>query len=231
MVGCFINFQNVWHYILSPFRSQQVVGGFIYNPDSIWAIHGSAAVKCSGPECIQGIHTESVHHNRMQIALLKWVCVFWNAVFKFCRFFLFLKGPVFSKLFNRTDGHWLTINLCQQYQVITCTLFWNLVLKGHKFFYTEHYISGDKIFKYRTCPAGWVAYTFHSSCKLMHLSFKSLCNAEHKGVICNMTSFSNSFQSTRPDECFRKNYSSFLDSTLNYERTSGIFIPCISAPL
>ena len=26
-----------------------------------------------------------------------------------------------------------------------------------------------------------------SSCKHMHLSFKSVCNREHKGVICNMT--------------------------------------------
>ena len=39
---------------------------------------------------------------------------------------------------------------------------------------------------------------FHSSCKHMLLSFKSVCNKEHKGVICNMTSSSNSSQSTRP---------------------------------
>ena len=46
----------------------------------------------------------------------------------------------------------------------------------------------DKIFKYCTCPAVRVTYTFHSPCKLMHLSFKSVCkNKEHKGVICNMT--------------------------------------------
>ena len=32
----------------------------------------------------------------------------------------------------------------------------------------------------------------------MHLSFKSVCNKEHKGVICNMTSLSNSFQGTCP---------------------------------
>ena len=31
----------------------------------------------------------------------------------------------------------------------------------------------------------------------MHLSFKSVWNKEHKGVICNMTSSSNSFQSTQ----------------------------------
>ena len=48
----------------------------------------------------------------------------------------------------------------------------------------------------------------------MYLSFKSVCNKEHKGVICNMTSSSNSFQSTRPS-----------DFTRNYEQTSGIFVP------
>ena len=38
----------------------------------------------------------------------------------------------------------------------------------------------------------------HSSCKdnVMHLSFKSVCNKEHKGVICNMTSLSYSYQRT-----------------------------------
>ena len=72
----------------------------------------------------------------------------------------------------------------------------------------------------------------------MHLSFKSVCNKEHKRVICNMTSSSNSSQSTRPrvilpkalvlkDECSGKNYSSFLDFPRNYERTSGIFVPCL----
>ena len=29
------------------------------------------------------------------------------------------------------------------------------------------------------------------------------------------------------DECFGKNYSSFLDFTRNYEPTSGIFVLCI----
>ena len=78
-----------------------------------------------------------------------------------------------------------------------------------------------------TCPAGRVTYNFHSACKNMNLSFKSVCNKEHKGVICNMTSLSNSFQSTHPtqDECFGKKYSSFLDFTPNYLRMSGIFVP------
>ena len=47
----------------------------------------------------------------------------------------------------------------------------------------------------------------------MHLSFKSICNTEHKGVI------------RLQDECFAKNYSSCLDFTRNYERTSGILSP------
>ena len=91
-------------------------------------------------------------------------------------------------------------------------------------------LHGTKIFQYCTCPAGRVTYYFHSSCKHMRLSFKNVCNKEHKGVICNTTSLSYSSQSTHPvlilqDECFGKNYSSFLDFTCSYERTSGIFVP------
>ena len=44
-----------------------------------------------------------------------------------------------------------------------------------------------KIFQYCTCSAGRVTCNFHSSCKHMYLSFKSVCNKEHKEVICNMT--------------------------------------------
>ena len=86
------------------------------------------------------------------------------------------------------------------------------------------------MFQYCTCPAGRVTYNFHSSCKHMHLSFKRVCNKKHKGVICNTTSLTYSSQSTRPvqDKCFRKNYASFLDFICNYERTSGIFVPCKS---
>ena len=39
---------------------------------------------------------------------------------------------------------------------------------------------GTKIFKYCTYPAGRVTYNFHLSCKRMHMSFKSVCNKEHK---------------------------------------------------
>ena len=42
---------------------------------------------------------------------------------------------------------------------------------------------GTKIFQYCTCPAGRVTYNFHSSYKHMNLSFKSICNKEHKGII------------------------------------------------
>ena len=60
----------------------------------------------------------------------------------------------------------------------------------------------------------------------MHLSFKSVCNKEHKGVICNMTPSSNSSQSTRPTgRVLGKDYSSFPDFTHNYEWTSGILVP------
>ena len=74
----------------------------------------------------------------------------------------------------------------------------------------------------RTCDL--VTYNFHSSCKHMHLSFKSVCNKEHQKVICNTTS---SIYSSKQDECFGKNNWTFLDFTCNYERMSGIFVPCI----
>ena len=91
---------------------------------------------------------------------------------------------------------------------------------------TKSLAQGTKIFQYCTCPAGRVTYNFHLSCKHMHLPFKSVCNKEHKGVIWNMTSSSNSSQAlVQLEECFVKNYSSFLDFTHNYERTSGIFVP------
>ena len=61
----------------------------------------------------------------------------------------------------------------------------------------EELMQGTDIFQYCTCPAGRVTYNFHSSCKHMHLSFKSIYIKEHKGVICNMTS-SISSQSTPP---------------------------------
>ena len=66
---------------------------------------------------------------------------------------------------------------------------------------------------------------FHSSSKHMHLCFKRVYNKEHKGVICNMTSSSNSSQSTHSvGRGLGKNYSSFLDFTHNNKLTSGIFV-------
>ena len=41
-------------------------------------------------------------------------------------------------------------------------------------------------------------YVIGPNSEHMHLSFKSVGNKEHKGVICYMTSSSNSSQSTRP---------------------------------
>ena len=67
------------------------------------------------------------------------------------------------------------------------------VWTGKLFLKSSIYLcQGTKIFQYCTCPAGRVTYNFHLSCKHVHLSFKSICNKEHKGVIFNLTSSSNS---------------------------------------
>ena len=80
---------------------------------------------------------------------------------------------------------------------------------------------------------------FHSSCRTSDLQFFTrpanactcplkayICNKEHKGVICNETSWVILHKALLlQDECFGKNYSSFLDFTRNYKRTSGIFVP------
>ena len=57
-----------------------------------------------------------------------------------------------------------------------------------------------------------MTYNFHLPHKYTNLSFKSVCNKEPKALVLQ-------------DECFGKNYSSFLDFTRNYKRTSGIFVP------
>ena len=62
---------------------------------------------------------------------------------------------------------------------------------------TVQSLQGTNIFQYCTSPARRGTYNIHSSCKHMYLSFKSVCNKEHKGVICNTTSSSNFSQSTR----------------------------------
>ena len=41
---------------------------------------------------------------------------------------------------------------------------------------------GTKIFQHCTCPIEQMTYNFHLSFKYMHLSFKSVCNKEHKGA-------------------------------------------------
>ena len=78
-------------------------------------------------------------------------------------------------------------------------------------------------------PARQVTNNIHSSCKHTHLCFESVCNKEHKGVICNMTSSSNSSQSTRlTGRVLGKNYSSFLDLSPEYQNcwTAGPY--CMS---
>ena len=91
---------------------------------------------------------------------------------------------------------------------------------------TDQPHQGTKIFQYYTCPAGRVTYNFHLSCKHMHMSFKSVCNKELKGVISNTTSSSNSSQRTRPvGRVFGEELLFLSRFTCNYEQTSGIFVP------
>ena len=92
---------------------------------------------------------------------------------------------------------------------------------------TKHIRQGTKIFQYCTCPAGQVTYNFHSSCKHMHLSFKSICNKEHTGVMCNITSSSNCSQCTCPiGRVLWEELLVLSNFTRNYEWTRGIFVPC-----
>ena len=51
-------------------------------------------------------------------------------------------------------------------------------------------LAGDKKIQYSTYLAGRVTYNFHSSCKHIHLSFRSVYIKEHKAVIYNVTSSS-----------------------------------------
>ena len=92
--------------------------------------------------------------------------------------------------------------------------------------YLGKWLQGTKIFKCCTCPAGRVTYNFHSSCKHLHLSFKSVCTKEHKGLyVIWLAQVILSKALVLQDECFGKNYSSFLYFTRNNQRTSGIFVP------
>ena len=92
--------------------------------------------------------------------------------------------------------------------------------------YTSEIIKqGTRILQYCTCPAGRVTYNFHLSWKHMHVSFKSVCNKEHKGVIwLHRVILPKAL--VLQGECFGKYYSSFPDFTRYSERTSGIFVPC-----
>ena len=112
---------------------------------------------------------------------ISWLLMCWSRSASFIRSQLVWIYSVFIQ----------TMNPYQQWFCITVLRLWTGKLK---------IIQGTKIFQYCTCPAGRVTYNFHSSCKhnVMHLSFKSVCNKEHKGVKCNMTSSSYSSQSTHP---------------------------------
>ena len=62
----------------------------------------------------------------------------------------------------------------------------------------------------------------------MHLSFKSVCNKEHKGVICYIISLSDSSQSTRPTRqvlCEELLVLSRFNSLLRADK--GIFCPLL----
>ena len=67
---------------------------------------------------------------------------------------------------------------------------------------------------------------------LLHMSFISICNIYPVSFINVSHTLTKSKYLFHPqvlafvlqDECFAKNYLSFLDFTCNYERTSGIFV-------
>ena len=68
----------------------------------------------------------------------------------------------------------------------------------------------------------------------MHLSFKSVCNKEHKVAICNTTPSSKLILPKAvvlQDECFGKNYSSFLDFTRNLRADKWNFCPLLTDKL
>ena len=75
----------------------------------------------------------------------------------------------------------------QRCEYILIQLYWYWEVGTYSLSGIELYIQGTKIFKYCTCPAEQVTYNFHSYCKHMHLSFKSVCIKEHKGVIRALT--------------------------------------------
>ena len=79
-------------------------------------------------------------------------------------------GPLFS--------HIMTFNFVMK--ILSATY---IQMHSRKGLYSgsKHYEpQGTKIFKYCTCPAGLATYNFHSSCKHMHMSFKSVCHKDHK---------------------------------------------------
>ena len=126
-----------------------------------------------------------------------------------------------------TVNSYFLISLTRTYFVGTSE--WNCSEQPkHNMFHrweNHHSLQGTKIFQYWTCPAGQVTYNF-----TQHLSFKSVCNREHKGVKCNMILRSNSSKSTCPTGwALCEEFIYFLDFTCNNEGTCGIFVPWSSS--
>ena len=93
-------------------------------------------------------------------------------------------------------------------------------------------IQGTKIFQHCTCPAGRVTYNFHSSsntwtCLLKVYAIKNI--REWYAIWLPWVILPKAL--VLQDECFWENYSSVLDFTRNYKRTSGIFVPCYTCTL
>ena len=72
----------------------------------------------------------------------------------------------------------------QTFYLFAC---WEISMPFCDLFSKQDIHQGTKKYQYCTCPAGRETYNFHLSCKHMYLSFKSVCNKEHKGVIYNQS--------------------------------------------
>ena len=135
---------------------------------------------------VASLHTGMIHsEKRITKALIRLRgCAGWSAPLLFAN----PRRQVFARQGPNENDQIITL---QEYNIDQAT---GALIR----IYLIKWSQGTKTFQYCTCPAGRVTYNFQSPCKHMHLSFKSVCNKEHKGVICNMTSLSNSSQSTCP---------------------------------
>ena len=133
---------------------------------------------------------------------------------QFCRYYAY-----FRLIFNANSWSWYSLHIVHKVTSIQT-----------KFEKKKLTIEGTKIFQYCTCPAGQVTYNFHLSCKHIHRPLKRLlCNKEHKGIIIYVIWLPwviHPKALVLQEQCCVDNYSSFLDFTRNYKRTSWIFVPC-----